>query len=401
MSVRRTWAQRVRTLLAIVLALAAFSVQLSRATPAAAGGRAWPQAGYDARKTSYNPTESQLSVANVGSLRRLWTADVRAGLNDFGISSAPSVAGGVVYAASDDERLYAFRAATGRDVYAPRKRSTYGCDSGTSPAIVGNVVIEVRGNCTESGGGGIQIIDRSTGTVLSLRGKGYAASATVADGVGFGWEGSLYGPDPPTLFSLDPPIFTDGWSQPLDGGGYGSPPAVENGVVYEATSFQVAAFDADTGAPAWSTPASAGSHAATLVSDGVVYASGNDETLALDASDGSVLWSTTATGGGLALANSILVVGGVDGLSALDPTTGETLWHRAREVSAPIVANGVVYTGGFRVRAFDISTGRTLWRSRSRHHPRTPSLRYTSPVAVNGRLFAGLYRRLIAWSIPT
>jgi outer membrane protein assembly factor BamB len=262
-------------------------------------------------------------------------------------------------------------------------------------------VIEERGNCTESGGGEIQIVDRSTGKVLDGLGSGYGVSATVAGGVGFAWEGPLYGPYPPTLFSLDPPTFTDGWSQPLNGGGFGSPPAVQNGVVFEATGVQVAAFDAATGAPAWSVPASTGYHAATLVSDGVVYASGDDETLALDASDGSVIWSTTGVGGGLALASPFLVVGGVDGLSALDPSTGQMLWHRPREVSAPIVANGVVYTGGFRVRAFDISTGRTLWRSRRRYYHRAPSSRYTSPVVVNGRLFAGMYKELTAWGLPT
>jgi outer membrane protein assembly factor BamB len=387
------------------LAFAIMAATLVLASPAGAAApgsptpRArWTQFGFDAEKTSYNPSETTLGVTDVGGLTKAWTTKVWLGVNRSGIFSPPSVARGIVYAASDDERLYAVRARDGKRIYPNTPPGIDACDGGYSPAIDHREVVVAMGQCTETGGGRVAIYDRSSGAAVTGLGAGQHNAATIAGGAAFVWEDSGDIADsPPYLISFDPASGATLWSQTLSDGS-GTAPAVANGIVYETTAGHVLTFDETTGTPGWSVPEALGYGGSTVVGDGLVFASGMNGVVALDATDGSAVWSAVGIGGTLAFAGSVLYVGGEGGLYALNASTGVVLWHRPPAVSAPVVANGVVYAGGYRLRAFDISDGQILWHSGSRKNTPFP-YRYSSPVIVNGAVFAGRHARLIAWRV--
>src|SRR5207245_2837991 len=51
-------------------------VALATGPARASGGVDWPQYGFDAERTSYNPLETSLGVGNAGSLHSLWSVDL-------------------------------------------------------------------------------------------------------------------------------------------------------------------------------------------------------------------------------------------------------------------------------------------------------------------------------------
>src|SRR5215467_2199388 len=70
----------------------------------------WGGFGYDAAHTHFNPDEHVLSAANVSSLALAWSALTRGAI----FSSSPATANGLVFVGSQDRKLYAFDAATGK-----------------------------------------------------------------------------------------------------------------------------------------------------------------------------------------------------------------------------------------------------------------------------------------------
>ena len=70
-----------------------------------AGGSGWPMVGYNPAHTGYNNTETTIGLGTVSGLHEVWT-DV----TPDEIVSAPSIAGGVAFVGSLDNKLYAFSA---------------------------------------------------------------------------------------------------------------------------------------------------------------------------------------------------------------------------------------------------------------------------------------------------
>ena len=58
----------------------------------------WPQFGYEASRTRYNPTETKVGVGNVAALTTKWTAST----GDSSGDSSPAVVNGVVYVGSSN-----------------------------------------------------------------------------------------------------------------------------------------------------------------------------------------------------------------------------------------------------------------------------------------------------------
>ena len=87
--------------------------------------------GFDAQHTRNNPYEHILNVTNVSQLHQAWT--VRTGDVVF---SSPTVANGLVYVGSEDDKLYAFDAATGQQKWVtPANNIAY-----SSPTVANGVV---------------------------------------------------------------------------------------------------------------------------------------------------------------------------------------------------------------------------------------------------------------------
>lgn len=323
------------------------------------------------------------------------------------IHSSPAVADGTVYVGSQDSRLYALDAETGREIWS----FTAGAWIDSSPAVAGGVVY------FGSNDGNLYALDAATGaerwrfqTRLSIR-----SSPAVAGGVVY------FGTDNYTVHAVDAATGTQRWVFDADGR-VDSSPVVVDGIVYVGCSTRYLyglhagdgrlRFDYKVFAPVLSAPA---------VQDGTVYVmNAGGELYAIDGAartwplehrlrpywvqlwafglpvprpkpPSGFLWkyrlggasraspvvtpdtAYVATGDGLAaidlarreprwqysaarfvksspaLAGDMLIAASDDGtLHALDAARGDLRWQfRAGDIvtSAPAVAGGVVFVG--------------------------------------------------------
>lgn len=179
------------------------------------------------------------------------------------------------------------------------------------------------------------------------------------------------------------------WSVPVTMPVFYDVPTVANGLVYMATPQGVTAFDANTGATAWSQDLGLGTNTPSLaVSAGRLFVATHDKTLrALDPMTGAEQWRTTipdSTEPGtrpmdmLASTTSPTVAGGVvysvgNGglLVAYAASDGHRLWtfQGAGELyrQTPLAADGVVVVvaatdGKDTVQAVDAATGAVRWQ---------------------------------------
>ncbi len=176
------------------------------------------------------------------------------------VESSPAVAGGLVYAGSDDGSVYAYPVRCS-DPCPPRWSFATGDMVQGAPAVANGLVY-----------------------VGSLDGNLYAIDATNGHRV---------------------------WQRPMHGQVIASP-AVAGGVVYAAaTGGDLSAFDALTGAPLWGLHF-AGGTGSPAVANGVLYLSASGNVEAFDAATGGFLWdgfvvyqvSSPAVTGGMVFANA-------------------------------------------------------------------------------------------------
>ena len=319
--------------------------------------------GFDAQHTHYNPYEHTLSPTNVSRLVLDWTATTARPRLAPGLTS-PTVANGVVYAASNDGKLYAFKADTGAVLW-----NTCIDSSSSSPAVVKGVVYVGSSN------GKLYALNANTGSVLWSATAGYSidSSPVVANGVVY--VGSSYSVTQGMLSAFKADTGAVLWT--VTAGIYvNTSPAVANGVVYFVAGLSTLyAVSTTTGAPLWNavmdTAHSSGS--SPTVVNGVVYVGSFGKLHAFNALTGAVLWTAKAVGfieSSPAVANSMVYIGADDGkVSAFNASTGAILWstaldpHTYFKATSQTVANGVVYadSGNGKLYALNANTGSVLW----------------------------------------
>jgi outer membrane protein assembly factor BamB len=203
-----------------------------------------------------------------------------------------------------------------------------------------------------------------------------------------------------------------------------SPPVVANNRLYLADQGGIAAYDATTGARAWSYRFAAPDDEVTprlTVLGSRLFAAMNGcrsvsdpdgELVAFDALTGDVLWrvSRDAPAGVMVVDKDVVVVSGQDVgepvVTAYRIADGVPLWSRVATLSRPVSANGRLLLTRFEAAGsdlVDIRTGAVLWSS-----PTTWSVLASGPAG--GPLFAagpgGELVRLdvetgaVAWSEP-
>lgn len=94
-----------------------------------------------------------------------------------------------------------------------------------------------------------------------------------------------------------------------------------------------------------------------------------DRILALDRTTGAPVWSTLASAGELAVHGNRLYAAAHDTVRALDSETGEPLWSKSFPVLDPnlLVADGHLFVAGKRVVALDAATGEQQWEYQGGH----------------------------------
>jgi outer membrane protein assembly factor BamB len=372
----------------------------------------WTQFRYGPAHTGFNPTETKISPANVGTLTPAWTAGTGGGP----LFSSPAVVNGVAYVGSDN-KFYAFDAAgitncSGTpNTCAPLWTATLAGAAASSPAVVNGVVyvkssafggietiyaFDAAGviNCS----GAPKICMPLWSTINGVSGSSGASSPTVVNGIVYvgSNDNALYAFDAAGVINCSgaPKTCAPLWSGPLIGTGTASSPAVVNGIVYIGNGDgNLYAFDATgttncsgtpkTCAPLWSAPTSSlrfpSIFSSPAVVDGVVYIG----------SDHGSLYAFDAAG--------VINCSG-------SPKTCKPLWTAPTSddagdyatESSPAVAHGVVYIGsdGGGLHAFDAAgvincsgtpkTCKPLWTS-------PKSVVASSPAVANGVVYVGSF----------
>ena len=342
----------------------------------------WPQAGFGAAQTRFNPHESTIDPSNVGDLEVLWSNRHGSSIRGF-----VSIIGETAYYGDYGGEFRAVEAATGQTVWKERLQGKH-----QGHAIVGSVAYVTSINR-------LFAFDAATGKTLWTKDpdSGHFGGPTVADGIVYVGTHS-----PPTLHALNASTGDDLWNVP------GGTTAIADGVLYKSSAETLQALDAKAGVELWKVSIEEGELTGPVVSGHVIYVHSTVGKLyAFDARDRkaqnrSPLWigktaiQTKGDGTRLpAVGNGKVFVGANRTFYAFDTTASEKaernpVWTAEVEApfiaGAPSVANGVVYSaaGNHDIYAFDAATGKVLWNHR------TPGREYpmrSSPTIVNGRLF--------------
>lgn len=366
-------------------------VAARRIRTTAAQGSGWTRPRYDLHATGFNPTETELTAATVGTLRPLW---IRKG--EGMMDTAPDETGGVVYvggdvAGQDTSELYALDAATGvvlwhrrtsgagpSDISVVRGRlyvsflfshilRAYDAASGQvewtfggptfAPAVADGVVYAADDLNR------LWAVDASTGSKLWV-------ARTHLGGYGFGlavaygrvYVGGTRVNQPSPVFAYDTTTGTLVWKHMTQGRVYGTP-AVSGGIVYAgSTDSRFYALDARTGAEVWTFKDPAGIQASAATDGRRVYEASSDGTVySFDARSGRREWRARTpgklAGASIIQAADVVYVGADDGtVDAFEAATGHLLWSYVTggPVHGLSVADGRLYvtSADFKIYAF-------------------------------------------------
>jgi outer membrane protein assembly factor BamB len=354
-------------IMAIALGATCFAARFQAAQPTGAAPQAapaaqddWPQYHYAANQQNFNPKETLLSVHNVNQLVLVWKYTTGGQ-----VFSSPAVAGGILYAGSDN--IYALNASTGALLWKYTNGQTF-----SSPAVFNGMVYAVssddylyaldartgtlrwkfsigrnftwpsvaNGAVYVTGSEGGYALSGSTGTVL-WNTPGLGSGVAVANGLAY----SPGGVGAPSLLGVNAYNGKIVWRTPTLGL---STPAVQNGVAYESSN-DLFALEASTGNYLWEYPVYS-TIVPTVAGSTVYTVSGyeNASIYALKADTGALLWQypTSSLGALLAAANGVVYVSLDESANALDGATGSLLWTFPVGASgSPVIANGMLYIG--------------------------------------------------------
>jgi outer membrane protein assembly factor BamB len=253
---------------------------------------------------------------------------------------SPAVAGGTVYIGSDDDKVYALNAATGRLRWS---YSTAGAVE-SSPAVAGGTVY--IGSFDHK----VYALNAATGHLRWSYSTAGAVVSRPAVAAGTVYVGSF----DDRVYALNAATGHLRWSYTTGSDVYSSP-AVAGGTVYIGSEDDnVYALNAATGRLRWSFKTGRGVYSSPVVAGGTVYAGSTDDTVyALDAATGRLRWSYPTgdyVNSSPALAGGVVYIGSNDNrVYALDAATGHLRWFYTTAdsvISTPAVAAGLVYVGG-------------------------------------------------------
>lgn len=398
----------------------------------------WPAPGAGPDRQGFNPFETAISPANVGTLEQAWAAPI-----DAGLVGDPVVVGGTVHAANG-KSIYGFNARTGARLWKKDTDFVADVEFMGDPVGDGDVLLVGEGHGNLGGSYHTNRLDPKTGAVLGQLASpggdvdGVRGSTYLLDRIGFGsggpiglsitvvdradpsrgWTGiidatTLGSPFPARPLTLgDNQIYQAGQGMLLAGSGA---PTRGNGLrAYAITSPPHCPDPAGSATcPSWSTPLDGSSAVPPVLDDAeatVFTGTSTGTAYAVDAATGAVRWSASvgsAVTASPALAYGKLYVPTADGsLVVLDASTGAPVWSADTGAGIgvqPAVAGGVVFTGsddgslhGYDANGCGSATCAALWTESTG----TAGIQ-GAPAVTGGQLYVGTGdSRLLAYRLP-
>jgi outer membrane protein assembly factor BamB len=429
---------KLKTLACFVLILLVASLVSAQQNPASAmtvrGGAGnnidWAQFHFDPGLSGYNPYETVIGPANVGTLAVKWSYAPA----EHRVEGPPAVVNGKIYfttsfylAASgplrpgDWDAIYALNADTGELIW----KYELGGPVFASPAVANGVVYVV-------GAEGVYALNANTGVLIwqyALDFQGQYCSPTIANNILYLMSGQY-------VYALNATNGTLAWKHAIVEATHSSP-AVADGVLYiNSGPGIVYALNATSGVLVWKKQfgitigpslTNSSAHPGQAVADGVLYVplqtkpkTNTYDLYALNASTGTVIWrtelgvvqdsQTPAVANGRVYVLARTTDRDLDKLYALDTTSGQIVWQAEDGgQSSPVIANGVVYTGSLAdpgigvIKAFDALSGTLLWNYQTSMGVEGYDF-FPTPVVVNGTVYgsnisAGV-GEVSAWTPP-
>jgi outer membrane protein assembly factor BamB len=282
----------------------------------------------------YAGSNDQKVYALSASGKKIWSV-----ATSGAVQSGPAVAAGVVYVGSDDHNVYALRAGNGAELW----NFTTGGPVVSSPAVadgfvyVGSDDFNLYALEVPSGQGQWRFRANAGVTARPVVAGGLVLLASLDDRV----------------YALHQSGGHEAW-----GGATGGPvtqgPVVVDGVAYVGSSdHHVYAIHAASGVLMWSHPTAGPVNCAPAVADGVVYIGSDDfNVYALQASNGALLWKRptgNVVRSGPQVSGGVVYVGSSDhNVYALQASNGAVLWQfetGGPVTGSPAVVGDVVCSG--------------------------------------------------------
>lgn len=358
----------------------------------------WPQIGFDAQRTGFNPDEVTLSPSNVGNLEVLWTNDVPCTIN-----TGVSVADGVVYYGHYCGQFIAVNANTGARLWSRTIQAVH-----TGQAVVHGVAY-VATRCTYGGCGRLYAFDAKTGQTIWtwIPTNREIGNPVVEDEIVY-ISSNRYTPEngqfDHLLHALDATTGEELWNHSP-----GGMAAVADGVVYITTRLRIRlqAVSSANGELLWTAFPGGSEISWPAVSNGIVYVHSDDGHLYAFNAGGcgeaicSPLWRGNTQPDSAqppAIAEGKVYAGAGDTFFAFDANgCGDyecsALWATGTACTffpggnqPPSIANGVVYStcDNSYIYGFDASNGDVLWEY---YTAGTGYPMRSSPAIVDGRVF--------------
>ena len=341
----------------------------------------WPQYRHDQLHTGYST--SKVPVKNQTYWIKTFTDWAR---------SSPAVHNNVVFMATDENRVYAFNANTGTEIW----RYTTAGDIVASPAVAnGQVYIGSQDRK-------FYCLNETTGAFR----WSYDTGSQISSSACVSGTRVVFGSDNTRMYCLNATTGALLWNY-TTGGMIQSSPAVADGrVVFGSMDSKVYALNLTTGSKIWSYTTNSNIMSSPSVVSGKVYISSPIAVLCLRATDGVLQWSYT-TGGVInsspAVANGSLYIGCNDyKLYCLNASNGRSKWNYTTGnviYSCPAIADGKVLFGSndMNVYCLNVSDGGLAWKYYTGGYVRTSSPAVANKVVFIGSSYGSFSGKLFAF----
>ena len=350
--------------------------------------------GRNAAHSGVNPYENTLNVSNVADLDTLWQKSIGGG--SF---ASPVVAGGRVYAAGADGKLYAFIAATGAPVAGFPVNASPAGNIMSGPAV-GNGRVYVGGLDHK-----LHAYDKNTGAAvagfpITLPNSIQAPPALALGNVYVGCnDGKVYG------FNATTGVAVSGFPVTTSSQIFASPTIAGGRLYIGSNDHKIYGFNALNGTPIVGYPLITGGeiYGAVAAASGMGVAGSADSNIyGFHLASGFPLSGFPLLTAGPVLSSPAIAGGkvftGSDDKVYAEFTGGSSAWTATLDSpieSSPMAANGVVYINSWsRLYALSAATGAILWSAA------VEASTLNSPVVDDGIVyFASEYGNLYAFSL--